>query len=285
MVSLSATASSQWLRRAVRPVAFITAAVSAAMTYALLVRPAWIVDAFPWPESPMSFIFLASIAASIGVVWLTVGLEDEPAALAGVGVNVIVASAGACVLFSQQAWTTSRVDMRVGAVGGAVLAAFGIWLWGAARRIDVRDPRRMPPVVRWAFIVFAVVLVVAGSSLCLRFRVFPWPLWGGTATLFGFIFLGAAAYFAHAVISGRWSFAAPALWGFLAYDIVLFVPYVKLLFAGAGAPVALYGGAPVNRTSLIIYLAVLTVSALLALYSALLHPTTRLWSARPAQPV
>lgn len=285
MVGLSATASSQWVRRVARPVAFFTAAVFAAITYALVVRPAWVVDAFPWPESPMSFTFLASIAASIGVVWLTVGVENEPAALAGVGVNVIVASAGACALFTQQAWITSRVDMMVGAVASAALAVFGIWLWRTARHLDVRDPRRMPPVVRWAFIVFVVALVVAGSSLCLQLQVFPWPLWGGTATLFGFIFLGAAAYFAHTVVRGYWSFAAPALGGFLAYDVVLFVPYFKLLHAGAGASDVLYGGAPVNRTSLIIYLTVLIVSALLALYTALLHPTTRLWSARPARPV
>jgi hypothetical protein len=219
------------------------------------------------------------------VVWLGIALEDEPAALAGVGVNVIVASFGACLLLAQQAWIMSRVDLWMGAAGSAASGAFGVWLWRAARRIEVSDPRPMPAIVRWAFMFFVVALVIAGSALVLQVQAFPWRLWDQTATLFGFVFLGAAAYFAHTVISGRWSFAAPALWGFLAYDIVLFVPYFKMLFADAGTTDVFYGGAPVNRTSLVIFLAVLTVSALLTLYTALLHPTTRLWSTRPAQPM
>jgi len=111
--------------------------------------------------------------------------------------------------------------------------------------------------------------------------VFPWTLDPASATLFGCIFLGAAAFFANAVHSGRWAVAAPALWGFLVYDLVLFVPYVRLLTAGSAAADDIYGeGQRVNLGSLTIYLCVLTASTLLALYAALLHPATRLWRAR-----
>ena len=76
----------------------------------------------------------------------------------------------------------------------------------------------------------------------------------------------------------RWALGASLfLLGFLAYDLVLFVPYFKML-ADAGVADDIYGGEPVNRTSLVIYLAVLTSSTLLALYAVLLHPTTR-WRA------
>lgn len=282
MIASSVTVSSQWVSRAARPFAFANAAVFAVAAYVLCVGPAWVVNAWPWPAAPMSFVFLGSIAASISVVWLSVALANEPAALAGVGVNIVVAAFGASVLLAQQAWVMARGDLALAAVITAVACAFGVWLWRATRRLDVRDRLPLPAIVRWAFIFFVVALTIAGSALVLQNQVFPWRLWNENATLFGFVFLGAAAYFAYAVVAGRWAFAAPALWGFLAYDLVLFVPYFRLLFGNAGAANNFYGGDPINRVSLVIYLAVLSLSALLALYAALLHPATRLWAARTA---
>lgn len=283
MVELSDSAPPRWVCGAARVSVLGVAAAVAAVAYALYTGAFWVIGAWPWPETHMSFVFLASIAASVCMVWLSIGLTGELAALAGVGVNIVVASFGACVFLAQQAWTTARGDLALAVVASAVSCAFGVLLWRWARRLPVRDPRSMPLFVRWAFIAFVVTLVVAGSALALQMQVFPWRLQDQTATLFGFVFLGAAAYFAHAVARARWAFGAPPLWGFLAYDLVLFVPYSKLLLADPGAADDIYGsGEPVNRTGLVIYLTVLSTSALLALYAMFLHPATRLWGARPA---
>jgi hypothetical protein len=137
--------------------------------------------------------------------------------------------------------------------------------------------------------VFVGALVVAGSLLVMQFQVFPWHLQPLSATLIGIIFLGAATVFAYAVVYPSWAHAAPALAGFLAYDLVLFVPYARLFMSGDGTPLGddLYGSGPssgVNTTSLVIYLSILTISTLLALYSFFVDPRAR-WLRRPAPTV
>ncbi|HEU0201541.1 MAG TPA: hypothetical protein VFR86_14040 [Burkholderiaceae bacterium] len=280
-VTSAAGATTPWASRAVRALGFAVAAACTAMTYALYTAPYWALGAWPWPEQQMSFVFLASIVASIGMVWLSVAVTGELAALAGVGVNMLVASLGACLFLALQTWQTGRDDLLPAIVLSGVSSAFGVWLWRWAGRLAVRDPRPMPAFMYRACIVIVVTPIVAGSALVLQRQVFPWLLQAETATLFGFIFLGAAAYFVHAAVRRRWAFAVPPLLGFLVFDLVLFVPYAKLL-ADPGAVDDIYGGEPVNRTSLAIYLAVLASSTLLALYALLLHPATRWRAARAA---
>lgn len=169
----------------------------------------------------------------------------------------------------------------------ALFVVLGASLYAWARRLPVRDPRPMPPVVRWAFVVFALTLLVVGSALVLQVpRVFPWDLQPRSSTIFGLIFLGAAVYFVHGVLNPRWAFGAVQLWSFLAYDVVLFAPYLGMLFPGSPAQSGFddYGGTDggVNLTSLAVYLTVLGVSTVLALYMAFIHPATRIVAARPA---
>lgn len=171
--------------------------------------------------------------------------------------------------------------------GVAYFVVLGALLYAWARRLPVRDPRPMPPVVRWAFVGFALTLLAVGSALVLQVpRVFPWDLQARSSTIFGLIFLGAAVYFVHGVLNPRWAFGAGQLWSFLAYDIVLFAPYFRMLFSGSSAQAGIddYGGTDggVNLTSLAVYLTVLSVSTLLALYMAFLHPATRIVASRRA---
>jgi hypothetical protein len=134
----------------------------------------------------------------------------------------------------------------------------------------------MPPLVRGAFVAFTLTLIVAGTALCFQRQVFPWQLHPSSMMMVGAIFLGAAAYFAHAAMQSAWVHAAPALWGFLAYDLVLFAPYLRMLSAGGAAAADDYGdGVAVNLTSLSVYLGVLAASTTLALYCMWVHPSTR----------
>ncbi len=139
--------------------------------------------------------------------------------------------------------------------------------------------------MRLAYWAVGVTLIVAGFTLLLQRQVFPWRLQPPSATLFGCIFLGAAAFFANALNSRHWAVAAPALWGFLVYDLVLFVPYGRMLFADSAAVDDPYGdGQRINLTSLAVYMSVLVASTLLALHAALLAPETRLWPTRRVPP-
>lgn len=101
-----------------------------------------------------------------------------------------------------------------------------------------------------------------------------------TSTIFGSVFFGAAALFAHAVTHPQWAYAAAPLWSFLAYDFALFVPYGRMLSLSGTDAVAMmdeYGGADamVNLPSLIVFLMVLGTNCLIALYALFINPATR----------
>lgn len=275
------TAATDTPSRPARALTGVTALVFAMLAVALGRAEPGLVSAWPWPEAPFSFVFLASITASVATVWFSVALTGEFAALAGVGLNIVVAAGGAVMFLAWQIATGGQAGLWPALALALATGLFGLWLWRATRALPVHDQRALPGFVRWAYLAFVVTLVVAGTALVLQQQVFPWRLYPASATLFGCIFLGAAAFFANAVHSGRWAIGAPALWGFLVYDLVLFVPYVRLLTTGNAATDDIYGdGQQVNLASLAIYLSVLTASTLLALYAALLHPATRLWGAR-----
>jgi len=239
----------------------------------------WAVALWPWPEAPMTFVFLSSIGAAIVAAWAVIGIAREPASLAGIGANIAVVGGGvAC--FGVWLWRAGTPGTGGYIAAGIALLVFGLVLTAWARRQPLRDKRPMPGIVRGGFVLFVGALVVAGSLLVAQVQVFPWQLHPLSAMLIGIIFLGAAAVFAYAVVYPSWAHAAPALAGFLAYDLVLFVPYARLLTPGAGASAVddLYSSsasAAVNVTSLVIYLSVLAISTLVALYAFLVCPETR----------
>lgn len=99
--------------------------------------------------------------------------------------------------------------------------------------------------------------------------IFPWPLRPDSSTLFGCIFLGDACYFFYGLLVPRWQNAYGQLLSFLAYDLVLIVPFLEL-FASVS---------PERRLSLILYVAVLLYSGMLAIYYLLVNENTRGWQA------
>jgi hypothetical protein len=126
----------------------------------------------------------------------------------------------------------------------------------------------MPGLVRWSFVVFIVALLVVSTRLILKSpNVIPWTITSDLSVVIGWMFFGAAAYFAYSLLRPSWLNAAGQLAGFLAYDVVLIVPFLTRL---PTTP-------PEHRTGLMVYTAVVVYSGLLALYFLFIHGPTRVW--------
>ena len=124
----------------------------------------------------------------------------------------------------------------------------------------------MPLLVRVSFGVFIASLIFAGGALVFRIPVFPWALNPDSSVIFGCIFIGDAFYFLYGLLNPRWHNAAGQLLSFLAYDLVLIVPFL-LLFETVK---------PEFMFSLIVYVAVLVYSGGLAVYFLFVNSQTRL---------
>lgn len=223
-----------------------------------------------WPfegTTPLTYIFIASIfaAAAASTLWPLYTRNDG--ALAGVGLDyaVILAPMAAYILW-------------LGLVGGdpgkiiygvicALGALFGLWLFRWAQKLPMDTSIPMPPLVRWSFIVFVIALLFTSTRLFLGIPTVPWPLTQELAVIVGCIFLGAAAYFIYALLRPSWANAGGQLSGFLAYDLVLIVPFLRVL----------PNVAPEFRTGLIVYTIVVIYSGLLAIYYLFINKPTRLF--------
>jgi hypothetical protein len=269
------------MHRIVRALCLFAAAAAVVAALGFSSRAPWMTSIWPWPEVPMSFTWLGSIALAIAAPLLCIAITREFAALAGLGLNFLVVGAGTAAYMGWRIWRWNDpiVAPMIESVVFALIGA-GVFLW--SRRAPLRDARPMPGFIRAAFVAFIVVLVLTGSMVVLQMeRVFPWDLQPPTSTIFGFIFFGAAALFAHAVAHPKWAYAAAPLWSFLAYDLALFVPYGRMLSGSApdtSAMIDEYGGAGagVNLPSLTVFLVVLGTSCLIAVYALFVHAATRM---------
>ena len=253
---------------------------------ALYVRADWAVALWPWPDVRMSFSFLASVAAAIGAPILWMAITGEIAGIAGGALDLAIASGGITGYLLLRIVRDGDDGLALTTTFFALFTLGNVVLFWWSHALPVRDRRRMPVVVRGAFVVFALTLIAVGTAMALQVdHLFPWDLSPRSSTVFGWIFIGASAYFIYGVFRPMWTFASGTLWGFLAYDVVLFSPYIAMLFKDEpasgfdpyGYGVTASGGNGVNESSLVIYLIVLTVSSLLAIWTLALRRETRVW--------
>jgi len=133
----------------------------------------------------------------------------------------------------------------------------------------------MPTLARASFAFFVIALIIAGGALVLKTpNILPWRVTPELGVMSGWFFLGAAAYFTYALLRPAWANTAGQLAGFLAYDLILIVPFLQRL------PTI----APELQISLYIYIAVVVYSGLLALYYLFLNPATRIRRAGAVMP-
>jgi hypothetical protein len=200
---------------------------SLVLSLGFVLQAEWATALWPWPERPLSFIFLGSIAAAIATPLLWIGITEELAAAAPGALNLTVTYVGATaylISISDQPWQPPLGPAIAVCVGAGLIS---LAVFAMTRRLPFRDARPMPRPVRVSFFVFAAVLIASGTGLVLGAHVFHWQTDRDSSVLYGFIFLGAAVYFLHGALWPRWANAAGQLWGFLAYDLILIVPFLS----------------------------------------------------------
>ncbi|MBW4438308.1 MAG: hypothetical protein KME04_14310 [Pleurocapsa minor GSE-CHR-MK-17-07R] len=225
---------------------------------------------WPLPDTtPLSFLFIGSIFAAAGAAQLYCLYIRENGALVGIALDYITIFVPLIVFMLQIANGSSAI--LAFAVSLALGLAFGVALLFWSRQYAITDPRPQPRLVRYSFVVFIVALLLVGGSLVLKTpNVLPWRITTEGGVVYGWMFLGAAAYFTYSLLRPSWINSGGQLMGFLAYDVVLIVPFVTRL-------------ATVDeqyRLGLYVYTAVVAYSGLMAAYFLFIHPTTRMFGAR-----
>jgi hypothetical protein len=228
----------------------------------------WATSTWPWPDGRLSYLFVASILAAIGAAVIWIGLTADWGVMAAGALNLIVMMGGIAVFLFSLAAQPDRGHLLIFAVvcGVVAVANLPIFLWAHWLPATERTPT--PRLILFSFGLFTVILFLVGGALILRTpNVMPWPLNLDTSVLIGWIFFGDAFYFLYALVRPRWQFARAQLWSFLAYDLVLIVPFIGHLSAVR----------PELLNSLLIYLVVLVYSGGLATYYLFIDRRTRVW--------
>lgn len=227
------------------------------------------VDSWPWPDGRYSYLFVGSILAAVSAAALWIGWRSDFGALPAGTLNLVVIELTVAVYFSVLIVRDGRTELLVFGLAAFLFAMIsaGFFLW--SRRLDVRDARPTPMFLRICFGIFFLSLVFTGTALVFRAPIFPWKLNPDSTVIFGCIFLGDAFYFLYALLYPRLSNAIGQLLSFLAYDLVLIGPFLKLFDTVDS----------MFRVNLNIYFGVLVFSAAVSVYYLFIHPETRNWLA------
>jgi len=256
----------------IRTLIYLGGLVILALGFGFIFRVPLALGIWPWDDGRYSYLFIGSILAAVSAAAFWIGWRGELAALPAGSLNVFVI-----------ALTTSIYFFNLAAQGRSNILPFGIasvlmavasgaaFLW--SRRLPLTDTRPAPKLVRVSFWIFVTALFLAGGALVLRLPVFPWDLNPDSSVVFGCIFLGDAFYFLYSLYRPVWGNTCGQLLSFLAYDLVLIVPFI-----------ALFDTVPPERMlNLIVYIAVLVYSGGLAVYYLFIDPQTR-FSLRATSP-
>jgi hypothetical protein len=253
--------------RVLRYVLLVTALVLAVVGLGFALQIPFFTGMWPLPDtSPLSLAFIGSIfcAAAASTLWSL--YAGENGSFAGIFLDAIVIFAPLAVYLLVIANGNSAIITF--AVSLLVMLLFGIlgFLWSL--RFPLKDKRPLPLPVRVMFAVVVVVLILVGGALVVQVpNVLPWRVTPDGSVAYGWMFLGASSYFAYGLLRPSWMNGGGQLAGFLAYDLVLILPLVNHFSRVA----------PQHLTNLIIYVAVITLSALLAIYYLFVREETRVW--------
>lgn len=166
-----------------RLVVAVFAVLTGYLALAFYFRWPFVEELWPWPGydaklSPLSYVFLSSIAAAIcaPLAWLA-WTNAMRAAIPG-AIDLIV-SLGALSIYLALEYSrdTANAALLVWAVLLGASVVGNVLVLRAVRRRPFRDSTPMPKPVFIAFIVFAVALVLVGQALVRQVpNIIPWTL-------------------------------------------------------------------------------------------------------------
>ena len=223
-----------------------------------------------WPfegTTPLTFIFLSSIwaAAAASTLWATA--TKNYGALAGIALDYITILTPVSILCFQLSANGGNPVFKWVGIAGVLTVLFGAALLYWSLRFPIDRSLPMPRPVQFSFMIFIVALLIVSVRLILKVpNVIPWKITPELSVVIGWMFIGAATYFVYGLLRPSWRNAAGQLAGFLAYDLVLIIPFIKRL------PIA----PPEHLVGLIIYIVVLVYSGAIAIYYLFIHKPTRL---------
>lgn len=252
------------MRPIIRNLMFVYCAAQAVFALAFIVQAPFAINLWPLPYSnATTYIFIASmfLAAAASTFWCV--YHREYGALAGVALDYLVIFVPLCIYALQlnAERPTDKLSFFAGACAVGIAGGLGLFAWSV--RIPLAKTPPLPRLVRYSFMVFVVALAIFGGQMVLKVpNVLPWEITLVGSALYGWMFLGAAAYFIYALLRPGWRNGGGQLAGFLAYDAVLIIPFLQMLPTISAA----------RRLNLIVYLIVVIYSGVLAIYYLFLRP-------------
>ena len=246
---------------------FVFAAVGLAETVGFFLLQTWVTSLVPWELNRMAGIFLASICIAFSLPMLWIALSQEYAGLAGGAINFAIIFGG-FTAFSFKVYA-ANAHQPVFVFGTITLICFlvtlGLVYFGFLHTF--KDLRPTPVIVRISFLAFFLNLAFSGMQLVLgQPNIFPWQLTHQQSVLYGWIFLGASTYFLYGFLRPVLGNAHGQLLGFLAYDLILIIPFIGLFF----------GKESILVPNLAYYIAVLVYSGALGIYFLFIDKETRI---------
>ncbi len=256
------------MNRSIRLIMLIAALVQLVVAIGFFTQMPWTKTFWPFDYTDkLSFVFMASIAAAAAASTLWCLYTREERGLAGIALDYVFIF-GPLAVFSWQKYNrvpNSELILLIGAGVFGSLSGIALFLW--SRRVPFRQTQPTPRLVRIAFGVFIIALMLLGGALVLKTDgIMPWSLTSDASVLYGWFFIGAAIYFVYGLLHPVWGNAGGQLSGFLMYDLVLIIPFL-LHFSNVRPKLVL---------NLIIYIAVLVASGTVAAYYLFINPATRL---------
>ena len=219
---------------------------------------------WPWEDGRYSYLFIGSILAAVSAAALWIGWTGEFGALPAGTLNIFVIALTTTIYFFKLA-SQGRANMTLFGIFGALSAVASLAAFFWSLNIPLKETRPMPKPVKVSFWIFIASLFAAGGALILQAPIFPWALNPDSSVVFGCIFLGDAFYFLYGMFRPNWHNALGQLLSFLAYDLVLILPFIGLISTVE----------PNRLINLLVYTAVLMYSGGLAVYYLFIDSQTR----------
>jgi hypothetical protein len=254
------------MQRAIRVILAIVGIALIGLSAGFLFQQEWAVRAWPWQDKSLSYAFVAAMQAAIAAAVLWIAITGELGVIAAGALNLLVMMSGLTVYLGSQAFATGAPIFMIYTIACGLFAVFNLFLFLWAQKIPIYDRRPMPVMIRISYVIFILALAVVGVALILQIPdILPWVVEAPTSVVLGWMFLGDAFYFLYALLQPRWYGACAQLWSFLAYDLVLIVPFL-LRFSTVD---------PKFLDNLTVYTLILLYSGALAIYYLLMNRTTR----------